>query len=844
MEESMKRTWLLCLAMCAAGACIEVAPEGPAQDDENPASGDGDGKDPTGGDVPTDVGVPDEPLPNPKPDYLLTRASKSSTIDITEDDRRIAMVLPESDALAIFDAETEQLVTLVKTGDEPSSVVLHPDARTAFVANRGDATVVRIDSIDGAAPLASAPVPVGSEPTGVALSPGGTYLYVAEHAEGRVSVFESKTMTLVGVIAAPDHPYALAVTHDGDDDETDELLVVPEFFGEASEDGEATNTSRRGRVRLYGALDLKPREAIELAPIDSGFAPSGTPEGTPSVITSPNQLGSVVVQNGKLYLTSISASPAAPLIFNSNVFPVMYVADLASGKEDRGVAGSVNLAVGVRAVVPAGQPKLFLADLVDMAFVGNSQIGYALARGADAIQRVVFEPTGVTFGSTQNAQIDLLKKPAGAERACQAPTGLVVRHQGPRAYVNCWITRALGAVDLSSQALAAVVNADALPGDALEQSIGRGKRFFFTGRGRWSNEAWSSCASCHPGGLTDNITWSFATGPRQTISLDGSFSHGPGQQQQRIFNYTGIFDELHDFENNTRGVSGGLGAVTKSPAGTCGELASEVQKTVPGNLAQPVKEVQDEPDGCTKDFDDIDAYVRTIRPPRGLRTLDPDAVARGAVLFGAPTADANNGNCVACHGGKGFTASRRFFTPSSATNAALAIEPFSAPPAWPATWNLHTKQIEPQPLASDPNPDAAAPNQVACVLRNVNTFGVPGDGALTEALELRVNGKRSQGKGGYNIPSLYGLSLGAPFLHHGQSRSLEELLADPAWADHLRAGNAIFLGSGDIAKQRDDLRQYLLSIDATTPEQAIPTGFDGCPSVFPAQAGNDYSGTY
>jgi hypothetical protein len=26
---------------------------------------------------------------------------------------------------------------------------------------------------------------------------------------------------------------------------------------------------------------------------------------------------------------------------------------------------------------------------------------------------------------------------------------------------------------------------------------------------------------------------------------------------------------------------------------------------------------------------------------------------------------------------------------------------------------------------------------------------------------------------------------------------------------------------------------YLLSIDATTPEQALPYGFDGCPQVFP-----------
>jgi cytochrome c peroxidase len=825
----------MALAMCAAGACgSDGGTAGPAPGEPGNGGDGGPGEQPGPDDVPDDVGVPEEPLPSDKPEHLLTRASKSGTIDISEDDRFVAMVLPESDALALFSGEDEQLLSLVSTGDEPSAVVLHPDLQSAFVANRAAATVVRIDGIDGGAPRVSAPVPVGSEPTGLALSPGGTYLYVAEHAEGRVSVFATKTMKLVAVVDAPEHPFALAVTNDGDDDEGDELLVVPEFFGEAAGGGEATNDGRKGRVRLYGALDLKPRSAIELAPIDSGFAPDGAPAGTPSVLTSPNQLSSAVVQNGKVYLTSVSASPAAPVVFNSNVFPVMYVADLATGQEDRGPAGTINLAVGVREVVPEGEPKLFLADLVDMAFVADSQIGYALSRGADAIQRVVFEPGGVTFGSTQNAQIDLLKKPAGSERACQAPTGIVTRHQGTRAYVNCWITRALGVVDLASQSLAAVANADALPGDAEGEAVALGKRFFFTGRGRWSKEAWSSCASCHPGGLSDGITWAFPAGPRQTTSLDGSFSHGPGEQQQRIFNWTGIFDELHDFERNTRGVSGGLGAVTSSPAGTCGQLATEQPKTLGGNLAQPVKEVQDEPDGCTTDFDDIDAYVRTIRPPRGLRTLDEAAVARGAKLFGAPTASESNGNCVACHGGKGFTASRRFFTPSSATNAALASEPFEPPAAWPASWNQHVVQIANQPLASDPSADAAGPNQVACVLRNVDSFGVPGDDALTASLELRDNGKRAQGAGGFNIPSLYGLSLGAPYLHHGQAQSLEELFEDPAWATHLRAGNAVFLSSGDAAQQRDDLRQYLLSIDATTPERAIPAGFDGCPDAFSA----------
>jgi hypothetical protein len=38
-------------------------------------------------------------------------------------------------------------------------------------------------------------------------------------------------------------------------------------------------------------------------------------------------------------------------------------------------------------------------------------------------------------------------------------------------------------------------------------------------RGKQSNNAWSSCGSCHPDGLSDGVTGIFAAGPHQTIPL-------------------------------------------------------------------------------------------------------------------------------------------------------------------------------------------------------------------------------------------------------------------------------------------------------------------------------------
>ncbi|MFN3267476.1 MAG: hypothetical protein ACK41E_11635, partial [Deinococcales bacterium] len=106
---------------------------------------------------------------------------------------------------------------------------------------------------------------------------------------------------------------------------------------------------------------------------------------------------------------------------------------------------------------------------------------------------------------------------------------------------------------------------------------------------------------------------------------------------------------------------------------------------------------------------------------------------------------------------------------------------------------------------------------------------LPGDATKTDALEKKPDGSRAQGRGGFNVPSLYGMSLGAPYLHHGQAGSLEELFADPRWNNHLRAANPVFLSSGNPARDRTDLINFILSIDADTPEQAVPAGFDLCP---------------
>jgi DNA-binding beta-propeller fold protein YncE len=749
----------------------------------------------------------------------LLRPSKSSAIAISGNDRYILQVNPENDSLTIFRSASNEKLAEVPVGDEPSSVVVHPDDISAFVAVRGEAKVVKIDDINTASASVVDEVDVGSEPTGIALSPSGKFLVVAEFAESRISIVDTDTMTIVGSREIR-NPRAVAITNDGDTDDSDEKVVVTEFYGAINPGNvEGQNNSRTGVVRIFSlTAALTELEEVE-------FAPLATPDFAPTNETSPNQLYAVIItpDNSKFIALATASSPNGVASFNQNIYQLLLIGDMASGN----VLGTINISAAIKTQVTG--TKNFMGDIIDLSLVGNNII-YLASRAGDAFQRAVLSSnnTSVTLGSTFNKQVDLL-----VPKGCQAPIGVVTAHDvsdNKTMYFNCWMSRTMAAVDLASQS---VIDdfASATPPSGLELEINKGRRFYFTGRARWANESWSSCGSCHPDGLSDNITWQFPAGPRQSTSMDGTYSKG-AVQKMRILNWSGIFDELHDFERNTRGVSGGLGAITTgNPCG--GDLSGETRTSLnpadatdPNGLKTtlgiPVKEVQDTTANCVPDWDEIDLFVKTIRPPLGKRFTSTASVNAGRALF-------TEGNCAACHGGAGWTLSRRFFEPSSATNADLATEPFT---------DLPIGGDNPHPTQIGAEPDGAAgigPAQVSCVLRNVNTFGVPGDATATATLEVKgvAGAPKAQGQfAGYNIPSLYGLQVGAPFMHHGQAATLEEFL-DPsgAWQDHLNAGNAVF-AAGLTPAEVDDLVNFLLSIDADTTEFVVPANSEECPASF------------
>jgi YVTN family beta-propeller protein len=139
----------------------------------------------------------------------------------------------KSGAIAITGDDTNEKVAEIPVGKEPFSVVIAPDDKTAYVANREDGTVMKLSGINGSSPSVVATVTVGSEPTGLALTPTGEKLVVTEFAEGRVSLINTANMQIL-TSKNVRNPRAVAISNNGDADDSNDRVIVTEFYGQAT----------------------------------------------------------------------------------------------------------------------------------------------------------------------------------------------------------------------------------------------------------------------------------------------------------------------------------------------------------------------------------------------------------------------------------------------------------------------------------------------------------------------------------------------------------------------------------------------------------------------------------
>jgi len=368
------------------------------------------------------------------------------------------------------------------------------------------------------------------------------------------------------------------------------------------------------------------------------------------------------------------------------------------------------------------------------------------------------------------------------------PRGVVLNSTDTRAYVMDFLSRDIAVVDISGddpgqyKTLARIASADLPEAGSVAAIVQRGKQLFNSAigpegeqdnsrrpAGRMSDFGWGTCYSCHPQGLTDSVTWMFADGPRQAISMESTFEFGAAVIQdgapalpdshQRALNWSAVRDEVQDFTRNIRAVSGGGGLILGIPEGAAG--LGQVPDLVPTANT-----------GRSTELDAIATYLAVgVRAPISPMSSHDIRVQVGRVIFEVA-------GCQHCHGGPNWSISVLDYTPPPDTTEIV---------------------------------DA----QLVRFLCRVGTFdpNLFSDGIGNEIRANNMANVQARGELGFNVPSLISVFAAAPYLHSGAAPTLDDVLEN---VTHRRAGLSNGFDILNFPLFRQLLVAFLKSIDRST----------------------------
>jgi len=737
-------------------------------------------------------------------------------------------------------------LTEIAVGQEPRCVAVHPDDEVAYVTSAISGTVSVVDLVLG---IVTKEVAVGTEPRGCALTPDGALLYVANHTAGTVSILDTSNPLnpiTAGTVQVGRNPTAIAITNRGGD-VSGETVFVTEIFAELDPDfsdpafdgnGEARDLGKRGVVHAFPAGNANPPiTKITLAPIaDSGFnasrtafcpkaadpqphslafCPDPTLPGTDPVNADnpqgvyPNQLLSGVIRGNRLYLTVIGPQPEPPEVFNVNVQALVYVVDTEALVEVPAERVNLNEQIAVEtAAPPPSLDKTFGNDIVaiDADLAGDTFL--IVSRGGNQVFRAKRDPA--------TGQLNILNGD-GTRVDCRVqtgnlPSGVATRQDGTRAYANNEANFSVTSMNVGdgfclTQQLDIDSSEPPNPG-SFGHAVLVGKLAFFTAlgipdngltstgirdivprnfKGKMSKDAWSSCGSCHPDGLSDGATWIFGTGPRPTIPLDGTFNKLTNLDQ-RILNWSAVRGSDTDFNANSRATQGGCGFASDNfDPGQC---------FIKGNttIANPAVYDHGITQGASEALDFQTLWIfAAVRP---LKQPQPASVEAGRAVFAA--------SCASCHGGAKWTKSQIFHrdNPAAAAQNGAPLDP-----------GVTRLPVTTGGLLANEFFSFTCNDLTFKYLEDVGTFDV------ANPLEIRDNAAAGTafGVNGFNPPSLLSVNYHAPYLHLGQAQTLEQVFP----LHGLGAGGSGFPPTTTIeteltALQRADLLTFLKSIDGTS----------------------------
>lgn len=818
----------------------------------------------------TSVLASDEDLSVDQFDTYKGNYKKSSPLQLSNSGTMAWGVLPGLQALSVTDLLSNSVVATLDLEGEPQSLAVSETGGYAYIALADKNGVVRIEYSEFSDSQNSllvrkdlgvkGVIVTGAEPRAVVLDEIRSLLIVANSSQDTIALIDTHSNHVISTfdIASSQcnvgdrdrHFFPMGMAYSSDTGE----LLISRFLSYTSSTGlQRSDVGKEGivcKLKVVGGYGQAPkvkfREVISIAPRMTGFFDSNGNETS----AYPNQLFSINVRDGKAYIPNIAASPTGPQSFDT--ITQSFVNTVKLRKQGSRDYDAINLHLGGQEP-PDNKEELYFANPVDIAFTTSTGEGKALvvSAGSDVVVELNVDTAGkleFTHSDKSTNYFDLNDPDNGLTAgrfAGKNPIAISYSSATGRLYTLNQISRNISILDLSAGGVIGSIELAPLPSpESLEEVLLVGEEMFKSSRGyfesgaaligsnrnRLSEKGRQNCESCHVGGMTDGVVWQFATGPRKTIAVNGTFSP-TNHTDQRIINASAIFDEVEDADFNTRLVSSKgwldspLPCVDQSPYDEISESVVDPDHGLilgewnifgfaacvmnqferpNANRPQPYVRLAGS-SVLVKAHDALVDWQRfDIRTPNSPMTDEALRLAGIPSKRGWTELDRVRGRevfaevgCITCHSGDQWTMSRKdFISPPDTHEIAtesdvVGVNPFQYLHRFLVDVNSYSIGV--------PGAGKGIPGY-----REIGGEEVDGAGRL--ALGKDYNG---DGKGdGYNVYSLLGIFGNGPYYHNGACETIECVLSD---ANHVGVAATSLNNS-----ERGDLAQFVKSIDEST----------------------------
>ncbi len=432
-------------------------------------------------------------------------AAVSRSLALSANGTSLWVVNAESDSISQLDVTTQALTREIPlaatppavdpvTGRyepsvRPRAIALVDSLGKAYVAGESANQVFVVDTEKGAV---RSTIRVGAAPTAVVAAPDDSAVYVVNHESATVQKIDPATDTVVATLPVGQHPWGASVRADGS------LLYVTQFLLDPAVT--LIDTASFSVVGLTPIPDQPPD------PSQNDLIPNGEVRTLYTAVPRPND-GEIWV----LHQLLANQTPEPLLAFNTTAFPTI----------TRLSPGGWNL-----------DDRLMLAPSTPLTFGG------AFTDVVSGFRDIAFTPDGALalVADAQSEDVMVFDAASGDEIGLVRPTpsslieGIVVDASGTHAYLQGRSSHNVIVLSIAEKGDSSKVAVEGSPieclasGDPMPANLRRGFRLFYSTNSAQfpiTQNFWIACATCHPEGESDDITWEFLQGPRDTPSNAG-----------------------------------------------------------------------------------------------------------------------------------------------------------------------------------------------------------------------------------------------------------------------------------------------------------------------------------